>query len=152
MQPKHHRQLVDGAGHEILRFGRPNISLQFFRVPAGVEVQAVAVGLADGPKLRIERGVFFVQALPQPDQAHVIVVRRHRQPILGGQLPSHSEEYILNRREIVFGVGVGQTMRSVGVRLAENVRDAPLVADNLHIVLRRLAKRGGKIDRRLHRE
>ena len=152
MQSKHHRQLVDGAGHEILWLGGPYVSFQFLRVPAGIEVQAVGVGLADGPELGIERGVFFVQAIPQPDQAHVIVVRRHRQPRLGGQLPAHSEEHILNRREVVLGMGVGQAVCRVGVRLAENVRDAPLVADNLHIVLRRLAKRGGKIDRRFHRK
>ena len=49
-------------------------------------------------------------------------------------------------------MSVGQAVGGVRVRFAEDVRDAPLVADDLHVVLLRLAKRVGKIDRRLHRK
>ena len=72
---------MDGTGHQILWLAWPYVSFQFFRMPAGVEVQAVAVGLTDGLELGITRGVFLVQVIPNPDQVHVVVVWRHRQAL-----------------------------------------------------------------------
>ena len=49
-------------------------------------------------------------------------------------------------------MGVGQAVGGVSVRFAEDVGDSPLVANDLYVVLLCLAKRVGKIDRRLHRK
>ena len=135
IEAEEERCLVDEAGDQVLSARGVQVGHRLVRMERGVVVDAVRVGFAQRARLRREVPlVARLHDVRDPQELDHVVVGRAFTPEDGGQPSARREQRALDRLEIVLGVSPGQAVGDVGVGAAEDVRDAPGVAEDAHVV------------------
>ncbi len=128
------------AGNEVLPAHGIQLCARLLGMQRGVMIHARGISFAQRAGIRRKLGIAGLDDFPNAKKLHHVIIRRGVFAIHTREFAARGEQHALHGFEIIFGMRIRKTVRHISIRLAENMRHAPFVAENTDVIARCVAR------------
>ncbi|MCY1168014.1 hypothetical protein D9M73_79940 [compost metagenome] len=104
-------------------------------MPPRISVEPAGIGIEQGAYIGRLLRIIAVRGLARAEQAQGVIDLGPVRALQRTEPPARHRHRFLQRREIIFGMGIGHAVRDIGIGLAEDMRHAEAIAGDDAIVM-----------------